>query len=68
MGGYSMKDKINKWILETLVIIFIINYSLLVYHNLKMIKILKEYYNYLKNKHLKMVNNILFKKKIGNWI
>lgn len=66
MGGYSMKDKINKWILETLVIFFIINYSLLVYHNLKMIKILKEYYNYLKNKHLKMVNNILFKKKIGN--
>lgn len=66
MGGYSMKDKINKWIIETLVIFYIINYSLLVYHNLKMIKILKEYYNYLKNKHLKMVNNISFKKKIGN--
>lgn len=66
MGGYSMKDKINKWIIETLVIFYIINYSLLVYHNLKMIKILKEFYNYLKNKHLKMVNNILFKKKIGN--
>lgn len=43
MGGYSVKDKINKWIYENLVIIFLLLFlRQQVQLNLKMMLILKK--------------------------